>query len=61
VEVSQLGTQQEKLSHQLHVDFVSYGHKSLYRHGFIEAGMIDGDNLHFPVFDKIIATCRRNP
>ncbi len=22
--------------------------------------MIDGDNLHFPVFDKIIATCRQN-
>ncbi len=23
--------------------------------------MIDGDNLRFPVFDRIIATCRRNP
>ena len=31
------------------------------QHGFIEAGMIDGDNLRFPVFDRIIATCRRNP
>ena len=29
--------------------------------GFIEAGMIDVDNLRFPVFDRIIATCRRNP
>ena len=28
--------------------------------GFIDAGMIDGDNLHFPVFDQIIATCRQN-
>jgi hypothetical protein len=23
--------------------------------------MIDGNNLRFPVYDKIIATCRRNP
>ncbi len=30
-------------------------------HGFIEAGMIDGDNLRFPVFNKILATCRQNP
>ena len=31
------------------------------QHGFIQAGIIDGDNLHFPVFNKILATCRRNP
>jgi hypothetical protein len=31
------------------------------QHGFIEAGMIDAENLRYPVFDKIIATCRRNP
>jgi hypothetical protein len=31
------------------------------QHGFIEAGMIDGDNLHFPVFNKIIVTCWQNP
>ncbi len=31
------------------------------QHGFTEAGLLDGDNLHFPVYDKIIATCRRNP
>jgi hypothetical protein len=30
-------------------------------HGFTEAGMLDGDNLCFPVYDKILATCRRNP
>jgi hypothetical protein len=29
--------------------------------GFIEAGMIDVDNLRYPVFDRIIATCRQNP
>ncbi len=31
------------------------------QHSFIEAGMIDANNLRFPVFDKILATCRRNP
>jgi hypothetical protein len=31
------------------------------QHGFTEAGMIDGNNLCFPVYDKIIATCRRHP
>jgi hypothetical protein len=31
------------------------------QHGFIEAGMIDAENLRYHVFDKIIATCRRNP
>jgi hypothetical protein len=31
------------------------------QHGFIEAGMVDAENLWYPVFDKIIATCRRNP
>jgi hypothetical protein len=31
------------------------------QHGFIEAGMIDVDNLRYPVFDRIISTCRRNP
>ncbi len=31
------------------------------QHGFIETGMIGDDNLRHPVFDKIIATCRRNP
>ncbi len=31
------------------------------QHGFIKAGMIDGNNVRFPVFDKIIATCRWNP
>ncbi len=27
------------------------------QHGFIEAGMIDVDNLRYPVFDRIISTC----
>jgi hypothetical protein len=31
------------------------------QHGFTEAGMFDGDNLRFPVYDKILATCRWNP
>ncbi len=31
------------------------------QHRFIKAGMIDGDNLCFPVFGTIIATCRWNP
>jgi len=32
------------------------------QHGFIEAGMIDANNLcSFTVFDKILATCRWNP
>jgi len=31
------------------------------RQGFIEAGMIDQESMRFPVFDKILATCRRNP
>ena len=31
------------------------------QHGFIEAGMIDINDLRYPVFDKIISTCRRNP
>jgi hypothetical protein len=31
------------------------------QHGFIKAGMIDAENLRYPVFDKIIATCRWNP
>jgi hypothetical protein len=31
------------------------------QHGFIKAGMIDDENLRYPVLDKIIATCRRNP
>ncbi len=31
------------------------------QHGFTEGGMIDGDNLRFPVYDKTIATCRWNP
>jgi hypothetical protein len=29
------------------------------QHGFTEAGMLDGDNLCFLVYDKILATCRR--
>jgi hypothetical protein len=49
VGASQLGTQQETFSHRLHIKFVSYGHKSLHgqniQHGFIEAGMIDAENL----------------
>jgi hypothetical protein len=28
------------------------------QHGIIEAGMIGAENLRYPVFDKIIATCR---
>ena len=31
------------------------------RQGFIEAGMIDKVAMRFPVFNKILATCRRNP
>ena len=31
------------------------------RHGFIQAGIIDKDRYRFPVFNKILATCRRNP
>ncbi len=31
------------------------------QHGFMEAGLFDGNNLRFPVNDKILATCRRNP
>jgi hypothetical protein len=31
------------------------------QHGFVEKGMINDDNLRYPVFDKMIATCRRNP
>ncbi len=31
------------------------------QHGFTEAGMLDGDNLRFSVYDKILATCRHNP
>jgi hypothetical protein len=31
------------------------------QHRFIKAGMIDAENLRYPVFDKIIATCRWNP
>ena len=31
------------------------------RQGFIEAGMINKEAMRFPVFDKILATCRRNP
>ena len=31
------------------------------RQGFIEAGMIDKVAMRFPVFDKILGTCRRNP
>jgi len=31
------------------------------QHGFTEAGMINANNLCFPVFDKILATCRWNP
>jgi hypothetical protein len=31
------------------------------QHEFIMAGMIDDNNLHFPVVNKIIATCRCNP
>ena len=31
------------------------------QHGFIEAGKIVGDNLCFPVFEKILAICRHNP
>ena len=31
------------------------------QHGFTEAGMFDGNNLHFLVYDKILATCRWNP
>jgi hypothetical protein len=33
----------------------------IFEHGFIKTGMIDGDNLRFPVFDKINATCRWSP
>ncbi len=29
------------------------------QHGFIEAGMIDINNLRYPVFDKIISTCQQ--
>jgi len=29
------------------------------RHGFIEAGYIDPDKFRYPVFNKILATCRR--
>ncbi len=31
------------------------------QHGFIEAGIIDAENFWYPVFDKIIGTCRWNP
>ncbi len=31
------------------------------QHRFIEEGMIDVDNLRYPVFDRIISTCQRNP
>jgi len=31
------------------------------QHGFIEAGIIDKDKLRYPVLNKILATCRRNP
>ncbi len=31
------------------------------QHGFIEAGMIDAENLQYTEFDKIIATCRWSP
>jgi hypothetical protein len=31
------------------------------QHGFMEAGMFDGDNLRFPVYDKNLAMCRQNP
>jgi len=31
------------------------------QHGFIEAGIIDKAKKRYPVFTKIIATCRRNP
>ena len=35
--------------------------KSNIQHGFIEAGIIDEVNHRYPVFDKMLATCRRNP
>jgi hypothetical protein len=31
------------------------------QHGFIMTGLIDGTNMHFPVFDTILSMCRRNP
>jgi hypothetical protein len=31
------------------------------QHRFTEAGMLDADNHRFPVYDKILATCRWNP
>ena len=30
------------------------------RQGFVEAGMIDNKHYRYPVFNKILATCRRN-
>lgn len=30
-------------------------------HGFLEAGYIDKKSLHYPDFDKILRTCRRDP
>ena len=35
--------------------------KSNIQHGFIESGIIDKDNHRYPVFNKMLATCRRNP
>jgi hypothetical protein len=60
---SQLGTKQR---HSI-VDFISILSvmatkacmvKNIH-HEFIEAGMIDINNLQYPVFGKIISTCRR--
>jgi hypothetical protein len=31
------------------------------QHGFIKAGLIDGMNMHFLVFDAILSTCQQNP
>jgi hypothetical protein len=31
------------------------------QHGFIMTGQTDGWNMHFPVFNTILSTCRQNP